>query len=160
MKKSLKWILILLGIAVLVVIVLKVLGGGDKGIKVSSEKAAKRTIIETVTASGNIYPEIEVKISPDISGEITELNVQEGDSVKKGQVLARIFADIYALQRDQAASQVNRSQATVANSNAAIEALKASLDQAKQTYDRNKSLFDQKIISKSELEQYETTYRS
>jgi HlyD family secretion protein len=160
MKKRLKWILIILGIIILAVIGMKVFGGGDNGLKVSSEKAAHRTIIETVTASGNIYPEVEVKISPDISGEITELNVQEGDSVKKGDVLARIFADIYALQRDEAASQVSRSQATVANSNAAIEALKASLDQAKQTYDRNKALFDQKIISKSELEQYETTYRS
>ncbi|MDP4261105.1 MAG: efflux RND transporter periplasmic adaptor subunit [Bacteroidota bacterium] len=160
MNKTLKWILILLGVIILVVVALKIAGGGDKGVKVSSEKAAKRTIIETVTASGNIYPEVEVKISPDISGEITELNVEEGDSVKKGKVLARIFADIYALQRDEAASQVSRSQATVANSSAAIEALKASLDQAKQTYDRNKTLFDQKIISKSELEQYETTYRS
>lgn len=160
MNKTLKWILIILGIAVLVIVVLKVAGGDKNGIRVTTEKAAKRTIIETVTASGNIYPEVEVKISPDISGEVTELNVQEGDSVKKGQVLARIFADIYALQRDEAASQVSRSQATVANSNAAIEALKATLDQAKQTYDRNKSLFDQKIISKAELEQYETTYRS
>ncbi len=60
----------------------------------------------------------------------------------------------------KAASRVNQSEATVANSEAAIEALKANLDQAKQTYDRNKTLFDQKVISKSELEQYETAYRS
>ena len=160
MKKSLKWILIILGVLAVVFVAAKILGGGDKGTKVTSEKSAKRTIIETVTASGNIYPEVEVKISPDISGEITELNFEEGDSVRKGQVLARIFADIYALQRDDAASQVNRSQATVANSNAALEALKASLDQSKLAYDRNKTLFDQKIISQSELEQFETTYRS
>jgi HlyD family secretion protein len=160
MNKTVKWILLIVAILAGGFVIAKVVSGKDKGIKVSAEKAAKRTIIETVTASGNIYPEVEVKISPDISGEITELNVQEGDSVKRGQVLARVFADIYALQRDEAASQVNRSQATVANSNAALEALQASLDQAKQTYDRNKSLYDQKIISKSELEQYETTYRS
>lgn len=160
MKKSLKWILISIGIIIAIVAVAKVAGGGDDGIKVSVEKATKRTIIETVTASGNIYPEIEVKISPDISGEITELNVQEGDSVKKGQVLARIFADIYALQRDEAASQVSSSQATVANSNAALAALEASLDQAKQAFDRNKTLYDQKIISKSEFEQFETVYRT
>lgn len=160
MKKSVKWILIILGVLLVLFAAAKIFGGKDTGTKVSAEKAAKRTIIETVTASGNIYPEVEVKISPDISGEITELNVEEGDSVKKGQVLARIFADIYALQRDEAASQVNRSQATVANSDAALEALKASLDMAKQSLDRNKTLFDQKIISKSELEQYETTYRS
>ena len=96
----------------LLLVVGKLLAGNkDKGEKVAVEKVARRTIIETVTASGNIYPEIEVKISPDISGEVTELNVEEGDSVKKGQVLARIFADIYALQRDEAASQVGQTQA-------------------------------------------------
>ncbi|HEY6504841.1 MAG TPA: efflux RND transporter periplasmic adaptor subunit [Chitinophagaceae bacterium] len=160
MKKAVKWILIVLGVLAAIFIAMKLLGDSDKAIKVSAEKAAKRTVIETVTASGNIYPEVEVKISPDISGEITELNFEEGDSVKKGQVLARIFADIYALQRDEAASQVSRSQATVANSNAALEALKANLDQTKLVYDRNKSLYDQKIISRSEFELYETNYRS
>ncbi|MGH2552281.1 MAG: efflux RND transporter periplasmic adaptor subunit, partial [Chitinophagaceae bacterium] len=113
-----------------------------------------------VTASGNIYPEVEVKISPDISGEVTELNVEEGDSVKKGQVLARIYADIYSLQRDEAASRVDQSSATVDNGKAALEALKAALDQAQVTYDRNKKLFDEKVISRAELEQYETSLRS
>ncbi len=160
MNKTVKWILIVLVIVIAGFFILNLLTGQDKSIKVSDEKVVKRTIIETVTASGNIYPEVEVKISPDISGEITELNFEEGDSVKKGQVLARIFADIYSLQRDEAASRVNQSQATVANSNAAIEALKASLEQAQQGYDRNKSLFDQKVISKSELEMFETSLRS
>lgn len=161
MNKTLKRILIVAGIVILALIAWKLIAGkNDKGEKVAVEKVARRTIIETVTASGNIYPEVEVKISPDISGEVTELNVEEGDSVKKGQVLARIFADIYSLQRDQAASQVGQSQATVANSQAALEATKASLDQAKQAYDRNKSLFDQKVISQAEFEQFQTTYRS
>ena len=136
------------------------MGGGDKEEKVATEKAGKRTIIESVNASGKVYPEVEVKISPDISGEITELNVEEGDSVKKGQPLARIYADIYALQRDEAASRVNQSSATVDNSSAALDALKASLEQAQQTYDRNKTLYEDKVISKAELEQYETTVRS
>src|SRR5690606_6206576 len=83
-----------------------------------------------------------------------------GDSVKRGQVLARIFADIYALQRDEAASRVNQSQATVQNSAAAIEALKANLDLAKLAYDRNKELFNQKVISQAELEQFENTYKT
>ncbi|MES1216551.1 MAG: efflux RND transporter periplasmic adaptor subunit, partial [Bacteroidota bacterium] len=160
MNKRVKWILIILGVLIAVLIIGKLLMGGDDkgGTKVSTEKAAKRTIIETVNASGKIYPEIEVKISPDISGEITELNVEEGDSVKKGQILARIFADIYALQRDEAASRVNQSAATVENSKAALDALKVNMDQAKQTLDRNQTLFAQKVISKSELEQYEATY--
>lgn len=161
MNKTVKRILIGLGILIVILIAVKMLSGSkDSGTKVATEKTAKRTIIETVNASGKIYPEIEVKISPDISGEITELNVEEGDSVKKGQVLARIFADIYALQRDEAASRVNQSTATVSNSQAALEALKANLDQSKQTLDRNQTLYDQKVISKAELEQYEVTYRS
>jgi len=160
-KKSRKWIWITVIAVVLILILLKVFGGGkDNGEKVSVEKAAKRTVIETVTASGQIYPEVEVKISPDISGEIVELNVEEGDSVQKGKVLARIFADLYALQRDEASSQVSQSQATVANSEAALEALNATLSQQKQAYDRNKTLYDQKVISKAEFEQIEATYRS
>jgi HlyD family secretion protein len=111
-----------------------------QGVKVSAEKVSRRTITETVNASGKVYPEVEVKISPDISGEVVELNVEEGDSVIKGQVLARIFADIYALQRDEAASRVNQSAATVENSKASLEALQAALDQAKQNYDRNKEI--------------------
>jgi HlyD family secretion protein len=161
MNKTVKWILIGLGVLIVVLIVGKLMAGSsDTGVKVAVEKVVKRTIIETVNASGKVYPEIEVKVSPDISGEIIELNVQEGDSVRKGQVLARIYADVYSSQRDQAASQVAQSQATVANSAASLEALRAQLDQDKTVYSRNKELFDQKVISKAEFEQYETKYRS
>jgi HlyD family secretion protein len=161
MSKTVKWILFgLLGIVVLLVIVKMFAGNDDKGEKVAVEKVARRTIIETVNASGKIYPEVEVKISPDISGEVVELNVEEGDSVKRGDVLARIYADIYALQRDEAASRVSQSQAIVENSQASLAALEASLEQAKQAYDRNKKLFDDKVISRSEFEGYETTYKS
>lgn len=161
MSKKTKWILFgLLGLIVILVLANMVSGRGDDGIKVSSEKVTRRSITETVNASGKIYPEVEVKISPDISGEVVELNVEEGDSVKRGQVLARIYADIYSLQRDEAASRVNQSQAIVANSSAALEALKVNMEQAKQIYDRNKKLYDEKIISKAELETYETNYKT
>ena len=159
MNKTVKWILIILGILVAVLIVGKLIAGkGDEGIKVSTEKATKRMIIETVNATGKVYPEVEVKISPDISGEITELNVLEGDSVKKGQVLARIYADIYATQRDQAAAAVNQQQAMTANSQSQMDALKASMDQAERTYNRQKQLLDDKVISKAEFEQAESAY--
>jgi HlyD family secretion protein len=160
MNKKLKWTLIIVGLLAGAFIVMKALGSGKKIEKVAVEKATTRTIIESVNASGKIYPEIEIKISPDIAGQITDLYVEEGDSVKKGKVLARIYADIYALQRDEAASRVNQSVATVDNGKASLESLKANLDLAKQTLDRNRSLFEQKIISKAELEQYEVTYRS
>ncbi len=161
MNKTVKWILIGAGALLVVMLVGKMLSSkGDTGTKVAIEKTTKRTIIETVNASWKVYPEVEVKISPDISGEVTELTVEEGDSVRKGQLLARIYADIYALQRDEASSRVNQSSATVENSRAALEALKVVLDQSKQTYDRNKTLFDQKVISKAELENYESGYKS
>jgi len=161
MNKTVKWILIILGILIAVLIVGKLIAGkGDAGIKVSTEKATKRMIIETVNATGKVYPEVEVKISPDISGEITELNVLEGDSVKKGQVLARIYADIYATQRDQAAAAVNQQQAMTANSQSQMDALKASMDQAERTYNRQKQLLDDKVISKAEFEQAESAYLS
>ena len=163
MNKTLKRILIGLAIVAGIFLISRMLfgvGKKDKTEKVAVEKATRRTIIETVNASGRIYPEVEVKISPDISGQITDLRVEEGDSVKKGQVLARIYADIYALQRDEAASRVSQSRSTVANSQASLDALKANLDLAKQSYERNKTLYDQKVISKAEFEQYETTLRS
>jgi HlyD family secretion protein len=161
MNKSLKWVLIIVGILAVLFVGAKMLGGSSKkGTKITAEKSQMRTIIETVNASGKVYPEVEVKISPDISGEIVELNVQEGDSVKKGQVLARIYADIYSSQRDEAAARVTQSQATVANSEANLNALKAQLDQAKLTYDRYKGLHDEKVISDAEFEQYQTQYRT
>lgn len=161
MNKKLKWTLIVIGIlAALFVITRMVNGAGKKTEKVAVEKAAKRTIIESVNASGKVYPEVEIKISPDIAGQITELYVEEGDSVTKGKVLARIYADIYALQRDEAASRVNQSVATVENGKASLESLKANLELARQTLARNKILYEQKVISKAELEQYETSLRT
>lgn len=162
MNKKLKWIIIILVALVVLLIVLKKAGvfGKEEGTKVTSEKLIKRTIIETVNASGKVYPEIEVKVSPDISGEIVELNVVEGDSVKKGQVLARIYADIYSSQRDQAAAFVTQSEAQVLNSKAQLGALKATLDQAELTYNRQKKLLLDKVISRAEFEQAEQSIKS
>lgn len=162
MSKTVKWVLIGLVLVLATLGVLKATGvfGGKEGIKVTAEKAQKRTIIEIVNASGKIYPEIEVKVSPDISGEITELTVQEGDSVKKGQIVARIYADIYSIQANQASSGVAQSQAQVANSQAALDALKAQLDQSQKTYAMQKQLFDDKVISRNEFNLAEANYKS
>ncbi len=162
MNKTLLWIII--GLVVLVggLWGLKAAGivGKDEGIKVATEKAAKRTIIETVTASGKVYPEIEVKVSSDVSGEIVELNVEEGDTVKRGKVVARIYADIYSTQRDQNVAVVNQAKAQVSNAQAALAGLKANLDQAQNTYNRQKKLVDDKVISRSEFEAAEQGLRS
>jgi HlyD family secretion protein len=169
MSKKLKWILISVGALLVLLTILSKAGvfGKDEGKKVTAEKVQKRTIIEVVNASGKIYPEIEVKVSPEISGIITELNVLEGDTVKKGQVLARIDADQYNIQRSQAAggvaqsqAQVNASQANVSNSQAALDALNAQQEQNQRNYDRLKQLFEEKVISRSELEVAEASLRS
>lgn len=162
MSKKLIWIIVALVVVIGVLIGLKKGGviGKEEGTKVTTEKAIKRTIIETVNASGKVYPEVEVKVSPDISGEITELYVNEGDTVKKGQVLARIYADIYSTQRDQVAAGVNQAKAQLSNSNANLVGLKAVLDNAKAVYDRQKKLVDDKVISRSEFEQSQQTYLS
>lgn len=162
MSKTVKWILISTVLLLAVLIGLKFAGvfGKDEGKRVTAEKVLRRSITETVNASGKVYPEIEVKVSPDISGEITELTVKEGDSVKKGQVVGRIYADIYALQANQAASGVAQSQAQVANSQAALDALKANLDQAEKTYNMQKQLFDDKVISRNEFNTAEAAFKS
>ena len=160
MNKKLIWIIVGLVVVIVVLIGLKKSGiiGKEEGIKVTSEKAALRTVIETVNASGKVYPEIEVKVSPDISGEIVELTVNEGDSVRKGQILARIYADIYLTQRDQVVAGVNQTKAQLSNSTANLVGLKATLDNLKNSYDRQKKLLNDKVISRSEFEQAEQAY--
>ncbi|WP_291908128.1 efflux RND transporter periplasmic adaptor subunit [Chitinophaga sp. CB10] len=159
-KKTLYWLIGILGSLIVLLLILKKAGviGKEEGIKVATEKAGRKNIIEVVTASGKIYPEVEVKVSSDVSGEITDLLVQEGDSVKKGQVLARIYADIYGSMVDKAAASVSQSQAQLANTTAALNSYKARLDQNKAAYNRNKELLDQKVISRSEFETAEAAY--
>lgn len=152
MNKTLKWIIFSLIGVIALLIILKVTGtiGKDEGIKVSAEKAENRTIVETVFASGKIYPEVEITLAPDISGEIVALDVTEGDSVTKGQILAKIYGDIYATQRDQAAAIVNQQQAQVSNSRALLAAQEAQLEQAEKTYKMQLKLFEGKVISLNE----------
>ncbi|MEO6684054.1 MAG: biotin/lipoyl-binding protein, partial [Ginsengibacter sp.] len=162
MNKKLKWIMISLASVIVILLVLKITGviGKEEGIKVTTEKVEKRTIVETVNASGRIYPEVEVKLSPDISGEIVELNVEEGEKVQKGQVLARIYGDIYATQRDQAAAIVNQQKAQLANAAASLGALRAQLDQAKKTFDMQKQLYEDKVISRNEFNTADAAYKT
>jgi HlyD family secretion protein len=160
MTKTTKRIIWGAAILVALLIILKIAGGKDKSVKVTAEKVQRRPITEIVNGSGKVYPVVEVKVSSDNSGEITELDVQEGDTVRKGQVLARIYADIYAIQRNQASSGVTLSQAQVANSQATIDALKAQLEQAQHTYERQKQLLDESVISRSEFDAADAALKS
>ncbi|ULQ52451.1 HlyD family secretion protein [Flavihumibacter fluvii] len=162
MNKKLLWIII--GVLALIggLFGLKKAGviGKEEGIKVTTEKVQTRTIIETVNASGKVYPEVEVKVSSDISGEIIELTVEEGDSVTKGQMLARIFADIYVTQRDQVAAAVRQQEAMVNNSTAQLEALRSTMTQTEAQYKRQEKLMQEKVISRAEFEQAENAYNT
>ena len=162
MNKKIIW-----GIASLVVLVVVLIGlkksgviGKEEGIEVTVEKVELRTLTESVNASGKVYPEIEVKVSPDISGEIVSLFVEEGAKVTKGQVLAKIYADIYSSQRDQVTASVNQVKAQYENVKANLSGLKNGYDNAKTAYERFKKLFEDKIVSRAEYEQVEQTYRS
>lgn len=162
-----KWFigLVLLVAALLVYAKMK---GKDKkeGIKVATEVAAKRTLVETVTANGKIYPETEIKISPDISGEIVELYVKEGDSIKAGQLLAKIKPDSYQsiLERAEAATNSAKSQEAAARSQISqLQAQKvqvqAQIENAEKIYARNQKLFKEGILSEVELDASETSVR-
>ncbi len=162
MNKRTIIIISILVVLIVALIVAKKQGwiGKEEGVEVAIEKAELRTVIETVNASGRIFPEIEVKVSSDVSGEITELSLVEGDSVKRGQVVARIYADILGTQQQQASAVVSQQQYQVANVEAQIVALQSAVQLAQATYDRQKKLLNEKVISQSEFEQAENTLKT
>jgi HlyD family secretion protein len=160
MKKKTLWWIIGVSVVLLVVLIIVAKSKGEEGTKVAIETAAGHTITETVTASGKIYPETEVKISPEVSGEITELNIAEGDSVRKGQVLVRINPGIYSSMVTQAQATVQESRSRVVNSREMVGQAKAQYDQALANYERNKKLYADKVISALEFEQVESAYKT
>ncbi len=126
MNKKIIWSIVGFVVLVGLLVGLKKAGliGKEEGLEVTVEKVQLRTITESVNASGKVYPEIEVKVSPDISGEIVNLFVEEGAKVTKGQVLAKIYADIYSSQRDQVTASVNQVKAQYENVKASLSGLK------------------------------------
>lgn len=137
-----------------------------KGTAVTIETAEKRTIRETVSASGKIFPETEVKISSDVSGEIVELYVNEGDSVVAGQILAKINPDAYISAVERGEASLNGSKAQLAISKSQIESNKAQMEQimaqlenARTIHKRNESLKKDGVISQAELDQSQASLR-
>lgn len=164
-KKSNKLIWYL-GAAVVALIVIVVIGkkagwiGKEDGIKVSVTKAERKTIIETVSANGKIQPEVEVKMSSDVSGEIKELYVKEGDSVQAGRLLARIDPELYQSSLDRSEAALNNSKANLANARARLLQSEAKFNEVEQQYLRNKKMYDQKLISDGEFQTAQSTYLS
>jgi HlyD family secretion protein len=146
---SKKTIYIFLGIALGLIILLialsktGVIGNKKKGKEVETANVSEISIIETVSATGKIQPETEIKISSEVSGEIIELPIKEGQLVKKGDLLVRINPDLYT-------SSLNRSVAGLSNTRAGLSQAEATLKEAQANYNRNKTLFEKGIISKSE----------
>lgn len=134
------------GALVVVLLLLVILGSRKEPvINVQVEKAMRRTITQTVTATGKISPEVQVVITPEVSGEITALPVKEGARVKKTDLLMKIKPDIYMAQRDRSAAE--------------LTSAKASLERSRSEYDRANELFVKGLISKSELEAASTSFQ-
>ena len=150
--------------ATLVVILIAVAiwkkSGGGPTLRIATEIATKRDLTEIVSASGKVQPELEVKISSDVSGEIVELLVKEGDTVKKGDLLLRIDPVIYQSAVQRMSSTLNGVKAQMANSAARMEQSRAQLISAEASFNRNKKLHESSSISDAEFEQAKANYES
>ena len=149
--------------AVIVIIMLTIaksagwLGKSD-AIKVSVEKVSRQDIIETVAANGKVQPEVEVKITADVSGEVVDLFIKEGDLVKKGMLLCRINPDIYLSGLDRVKAALNGAKANLQNSKSRQVQSESQFVKASATYERNKKLFNDGVIAAAEWESINSSY--
>lgn len=161
-KNNRRWIYISSGVFVLLLIIGQFAGWfkKEKGIEVVVEKPAVRKIIETVSASGKIQPETEVKISPDVPGEITELYVREGQFVKKGETLCVINPMLYITSRQRMEATLNSTKASMANMKARYDQAKSAYSNAEIIFQRNRKLFDAGAISQADIDAARTQFES
>lgn len=157
---KLKTIIIIVGIVIVLLAIGVFTGviGGDKSEKITAEKAASRKVTETVTASGKIQPETEAKLSSEVSGEVTELLVKEGDVVKKGQLLVKVRPDVLKSGYDRAVASYSAQKATVAGAGQLLKQSEGNFVNAEATYKRNVELFSRKVISVSEFDAAKAAY--
>jgi HlyD family secretion protein len=157
-------LLIYLSVSVVVLVIFAVAGkkagwfGKSVTYDVTTEKVSIRNITEIITANGKIQPETEVKLTPDVSGEIVELVVKDGDDVKKGQFLLKIKPDNYISARDRTQAALNAARANLANAKAMLAQVEARYEQARLSYNRSKKLWDERTISESEWESAQSAY--
>lgn len=157
MKKKRILLISFLGLIILIVLA-TIIKGGTKELEVETSKIAIRTITEIVSVTGKIQPESEVKISADVSGEIIDMFVLEGDSVRKGQLLLRINPELYETAMSQLKANLDNSKASLEGSGAQLIKAKASSEQIALNYRRQKLLHDQKVISEQEWENAESQF--
>ncbi|MDX5340453.1 MAG: efflux RND transporter periplasmic adaptor subunit [Cyclobacteriaceae bacterium] len=162
-KKSNKLLYYLLG-AVGVIIIFAVIGrsagwiGGVKETEVEFATAKKTSIVEKVSASGEIQPEVEVKLSPDVAGEIIELNVVEGDSVEMGKLLVKIRPDNFISALERSRANLNQQMANLSQSKAALQRAEAQFTQVKLNFERQQKLYQEKAISDADFETARANY--
>jgi HlyD family secretion protein len=157
--KKVYWILIIGVVIVLIITVLKFMNG-NKPLEVYTEKTTIRNIVEVVSATGKIQPETELKITSDVSGEITEMMVKEGDQVKKGDLLCRIKPDLYLNAFERVNASVNSTKANLNTAKAQLEQAKANLANSEAVFNRNKKLFEQNAISQQEFDAAKAQFES
>ncbi|QNN40947.1 efflux RND transporter periplasmic adaptor subunit [Pedobacter roseus] len=157
---KLKHIIITIVAIVALLVILKLAGviGGDKTEKVTTEKASDKTVVETVTASGKIQPETEVKLSSEVSGEVVELKVKEGDIVKAGQLLCKVRPDVLQSGYERTVASFNAQKASVAAAQQQLAQNQANFVNSEATYKRNVELFNKKVISASEFDSAKAAY--
>jgi HlyD family secretion protein len=157
---KLKHILIGIGILIALIVIAKLTGliGGEQKEKVTIEKVGDKKVIETVTASGKIQPETEVKLSSEVSGEVTELLVKEGDFVKRGQLLCKVRPDVLQSGYERAVASYNSQKSSVASSQQQLIQTQANFVNAEAIYKRNVELYNKKVISIAEFDAAKAAY--
>ncbi len=160
MSKNKKRIIWFVSILVVIVILAVAFGGKSNDIEVTSEKSSLRNIIETVSASGKIQPETEVKIQSEVSGQIVELPVKEGDMVEKGQLLVRINPDLYTSAFNRSEAAMNSAKSNLSSARARLAQAEAQFKATDLNFQRQKKLFEDGAISKSELETVTSTWET
>lgn len=151
-NKLIYWLIGSLVVIILFIVVAKSAGwiGKPKEIEVELANVKRVTIIEKVSASGTVQPVTEVKLAPEVSGEIRELLVEEGDSVKKGQLLVKIRQDTWISQQERAEAALNQQRANEVSAEAALARAEATYTRAEQEYHRQEKLWNEKVISEAD----------
>lgn len=132
--------------------------GKSESIQVAVEKVTSRTIVETVSASGKVQPEVEVKLSAEVSGEVVELHVKEGDVVRKGQLLCKVRPDVLQSGYDRAVASLNSQRASLAGSQQSLKQAEANFANTAAKYKRNQELFSKKVVSAAEFDAVKAEY--
>lgn len=159
-KRLIRYGIILVAVLIVFVVIAQRRGwlGSAEGLPAVTDTAALRDIVEIVTANGRIQPVTEIKISPDVSGEVIELRIHEGDHVRRGDLLVRINPDIYESMLDRAIAALNTNKANLASSRSRKVQAEAQFINAESSYLRNKKLFEEDAISLSEYDGARSQY--